>query len=314
MRDDRGDERSSGRSRRRFLQEAAGIAAVGAASVVVGPAGPVLAGAQQPPEPLTAPGDCDCSADGALPLLAAAVVDGQYVGLASTNAGPRLFSLAVDGARGVALGQALSFQLPAAFEAGSLGVARNRLVLSGGIPFVWRTHQVEDEVDPIPELGVAPAAFFLGSGSAEPIALPDTSSEVFATVGEVADTSSGTLVVMIEHSGGEPESRYAAAVDVFEEVPGGWSVRASARDLGESGPNRLVVNGDAIGVELTTSSGTQLVGAGALAAGRARPAVPAEILGDDQVVSTVRVAGSKGQSIVIGQRSARLVEEVAHVL
>jgi hypothetical protein len=311
MRDEHDDERSPGRSRRRFLQEAAGLAAAGAATVVVGPA--ILTGAQQLPEP-PAPGDCDCSADGALPLLAAAMVDGDYVGLASTSAGPRLFSLTVDDARAVSLGPALSFQMPAEFEAGSLDVARNRLVLGGGLPFLWRRYQVEDEVEPISVFGVAPAAFFLSPGFVEPIALPDTSAEVFATVGDVAETSSGTLVVMIEHSGGEPESQYAAAVDVFEEVPGGWTIRASARDLGESGPNHLIVDGDAIGVELNTSRGVEVVGSAASAQRAARSPLAADVLGDDQVMSVVPVAGAKGQSVVIGARSARLVEEVAHVL
>lgn len=313
MRDEHGDERYPSRSRRRFLQEAAGLAAMGAATVVAGPAAPILAGAQQLPEP-PAPGDCDCSADGALPLIAAAMVDGEYVALASTSAGPRLFSLTVDDTRAVSLGPALSFQVPAEFEPSSLGVARNRLVLSGGRPFLWRSYQAEDEVDPIDVFGIGPAAFFLSPGFVEAIALPDTSAEFFATVGDVAETSSGTLVVMIEHSGGEPESRYAAAVDVFEEVPGGWSIRASARDLGESGPNHLVVDGDAIGVELNTSRGMQMVGATASARPGARNALPSDILAGDQVVSMVPVAGAKGQSVAIGTRSARLVEEVAHVL
>jgi hypothetical protein len=314
MRDEHDDERCPGPSRRRFLQEAAGLAAVGAASVVVGSAAPIFAGAAQLPEPSSAPGDCDCSDDSALPLLAAAVVNGEYAALASTSAGPRLFSLTVDAARTVSLGTALPFQAPAEFEAHSLGVARNRLVLSGGIPFLWRSYQVDDQAEPIHVFGVGPAAFFLDPGFAEPIALPDMSAQVFATVGGVAETGGGNLVVMIEHSGGEPESRYAAAVDVFEEASGGWSIRASARDLGESGPNHLVVDGDAVGVELNTSRGTQVAGSGAPSSPGATNALSADILGDDQVVRLVPVAGAKGQVVVIGKRSARLVEEVAHVL
>jgi hypothetical protein len=314
MRDEQGNERCPGRSRRRFLQDAAGFAAVGAASIVVGQATPIFAGAQQPSEPSSAPGDCDCSDDSALPLLAAAVVNGEYAALASTSAGPRLFSLKVDDARTVSLGAALSFQVPLDFEATSLGVARNRLVLSGGLPFLWRSYQVDDQAEPIHVFGVGPAAFFLDPGLVEPIALPDMSAQVFATVGDVAETGSGNLVVMIEHSGNEPESRYAAAVDVFEEAPGGWSMRVSARDLGESGPNHLVVDGDAVSVELNTSRGMQVAGSGAPSSPRATNALSPDILGDDQVVSVVRVAGAKGQVVVIGQRSARLVEEVAHVL
>ena len=107
---------------------------------------------------------------------------------------------------------------------------------------------------------------------------------------------------------------YAAAVDVFEEVPGGWAIRASARDLGESGPNHLVVDGNAVGVELNTARGIQMAGAAASARPSARNALPSDILGDDQIVNLVPVAGAKGQSVAIGTRSARLVEEVAHVL
>jgi hypothetical protein len=312
MRDEHHDEQC-GRSRRQFLQEAAGFAAVGAATVVVGPGAPIFAGAQQLPE-LSAPGDCDCSADGALPLLAAATLGGTYFALASTAAGPRLFALAIDSTRSVSLGSPLSFQVPAEFEASSLGVARSRLVLSGGLSFVWRSYLVDDAVEPTHVFGVAPAAFFVTSGFVEPISLPDTSAQIFATAGAVAETSSGALVVMIEHSGGEPESRYAAAVDVFVEVPGGWSLRASARDLGESGPNRLVVDGDAVSVELNTSQGIRVLGSAAAARPSARAALAPNILGNDQIVRLVPVAGAKGQSIVIGTRSARLVEEVAHVL
>ena len=152
---------------------------------------------------------------------------------------------------------------------------------------------MDDQADPIDVFGVGPAAFFLDPALVERIALPDMSAEVFATVGEVAETSSGNLVVMIEHSGGEPESRYAAAVDVFEEVPGGWTIRASARDLGESGPNHLVVNGDAIGAELNVSGETQLVGSAASAPTAAMKALSPDIL---------------------TKRSARLVEEVANVV
>ena len=168
----------------------------------------------QLPEP-PAPGDCDCSADGALPLLAAAMVDGEYVALASTSAGPA--PVLADGgrrARRVARGGALV--RGAGGVRGELARCRARPPRAQRrVPFVWRSYQVDDQVEPISVFGVAPAAFFLSPGFVEPIALPDTSARVFATVGDVAETSSGTLVVMIEHSGGEPESRYAAAVDVL---------------------------------------------------------------------------------------------------
>ena len=112
------------------------------------------------------------------------------------------------------------------------------------------------------------------------------------------------LVLTATFSDAAP-SRYAAAVDVFEEVPGGWTIRASARDLGESGPNHLVVNGDAIGAELNVSGETQLVGSAASAPTAAMKALSPDILTGDEVVSVVRVAGAKGQSIAIGKRSAR---------
>ena len=305
MRDTREeDESCPSQSRRRFLHRAAGLAAAGAASVVARPAIPLLAGTQEPQELLVAPGDCDCSADSALPLLAAAVVNGAYVGLVSTNTGPALHSLIVDGTS-VSMGAAMAAQVPPAFQPSILGVARNRLVLGGGFPFLWRSYTVEDRTAPILDFGVGPAAFFVDSGIAEPILLPDMSGEAFAIAGGVAETSTGTLVVMIEHSGGEPESRYAAAVDVLEEVPGGWSVRASARALGESGPNHLVVDGSAISVELRTSRGTGFIGDG-ISAFTAAARSP-EVLGGDQVVSIVPVAGAPGQAIVIGTSSARLV-------
>lgn len=305
MRDTREeDESCPSQPRRLFLSRAAGLAAVGAASVVARPAIPLLAGTQGPQELLVAPGDCDCSAPSALPLLAAAVVNGAYVGLVSTNTGPALRSLIVDGTS-VSMGAAMAVQVPPGFQPSVLGVARNRLVLGGGFPFLWRSYTIEDQIAPILDFGVGPAAFFVDSGIAEAIALPDMSGEAFAIAGGVAETSVGTLVVMIEHSGGEPESRYAAAVDVFEEVPGGWSVRASARELGESGPNYLVVDGSAIGVELKTSRGAAFIGDG-ISAFTATARSP-EVLGGDPVVSIVPVAGAPGQAIVIGTSSARLV-------
>jgi hypothetical protein len=311
MHDTQQDEESCpSQSRRRFLNRAVGIAAAGAASVVARPI-PLLSGTQEPQDPLVAPGDCDCSAETGLPLIAAAMVGGTYVGLISTNTGPALHSLILDGAN-VSMGAAVPVQVPREFEPHVLGVARHRLVVAGGVPFVWRSYTVDDQTEPILDLGVGPSAFFVDSGVAEPIPLPDVSGEAFAIAGGVGETITGTLVVMIEHSGGEPESRYAAAVDVFEEVPGGWSVRASARGLGESGPNHLVVDGTAIGVELTTARGAEFIGerTSAFTASARQP----DVLGGEPVVNVVPVAGAPGQAIVIGTGSARLVEEVRHVV
>jgi hypothetical protein len=299
-------EHRRGRSRRRFLQQAAALAAAGAASAVAGPG--LLIPAAQVPDASAASGDCDCSADSALPILSAATIGGAYVALSTTSEGPRLFSLTVDDVRGVRLGTMLSYDLPAAFEANALGVVRDQLVVSGGTSIALRSIQVDDRVEPIQMFGVQPAAFFVRPAFAEPIALPDLSGEVFATASDVAETSTGNLVILIEHSGGEPESRYANAVDVFEEAPGGWVLRASGRDLGESGPNRLVVDGDSVGAAVSTSRGSTFVGVGALAA-RAMSALSSDVLGGDAIVNVVPVAGAKGQFIVIGAQSARLVEE-----
>jgi hypothetical protein len=96
---------------------------------------------------------------------------------------------------------------------------------------------------------------------------------------------------------------------VFEEISGGWLLRTSARDLGESGPNHLVVEGDSVGVQLNTSRGSAFVGSGAPVA-RGMSALSSDVLGGDQVVGVVPVAGARGQFIVIGTLSARLVEEV----
>jgi hypothetical protein len=295
-------------SRRRFLRQAAAVAAAGAASVVAGPA-LITSTAQQAADTALAPDDCDCSADSALPILSAATVGGSYVALSTTSEGPRLFSLTVDDARGVRLGAPLSYGLPAAFEASALGVVREQLVMSGGMSVPWRSIQADDELEPIEMFGVQPAAFLVHPTFAEQIALPDLSGEVFATASEVAETSSGNMVLLIEHSGGEQESHYANAVDVFEEAPGGWTLRASARDLGESGPNHLVVDGDNVGVALSTARGNAIAGAGASIAPPANT-LSADALGGDAVVNVVRVAGAKGQFIVIGAQSARLVEEV----
>ena len=302
------DEQSWGRSRRRFLRDAAALAAAGAASAVVRP-GLIAPAAQELSATTPAPGDCDCSADAALPIFSAAAIGGRYVALSTTIDGPRLFSLTLDDARGVSLGSPLSYDLPPEFEATTLGVVRDQLVMGGGTAVPWRSYQADDEPEPIQVSAVQPAAFLVHPTFAETIALPDLSQEVFATVSAVAETSIGTLVVLIEHSGGETESRYANAVDVFEEIPGGWALRASARNLGESGPNRLIVNGELAGAEVSSSRGTELLGAAEPTA-RALSTLSAGALAGDAVVNVVPIAGAKGQFIVIGAQSARLVEEV----
>lgn len=191
------DEQNWSRSRRQFLRQAAGFAAAGAASAVVGP-GVLTPAAQQLAGTSPASGDCDCSADSALPIFSAAVINGGYVALSTTSEGPRLFSLTVDNARGVRLGEMLSYGLPAEFEPTALGVVRAQLVMGGGTSVAARSYETDDRLEPIEEFGVRPAAFLVHPTFAESIALPDLSGEIFATVSEMSETSNGNLVLLIE--------------------------------------------------------------------------------------------------------------------
>jgi hypothetical protein len=353
-------------SRRTFLQTTAGFTA---ASMALG-----YGRARGQGEPA---GDCDCSAQSAVPLYAAAFLGGRYLGLAAGPSGPRVFTLALDNSRRVSLQSALKLELPAEFQPSALGVAQGRLVLAGGEPFLWDSYEVDDTLDEDlrqrlrhypPELptsgtrtvevmGVRPAAFGFdpAAPATEPLALPEMPKRVFATVAAVAETDDGGLVVLVEHSGELTESWYAAAVDVLEERHGEWTVSASTAGLGESGPNYLAVSGADFVVGLNTSQGPSLLarpgspltslaapsgavrflglvpgaeGFQAIApdgngrvrrfqlgaeaqAGRAASA-PIRLAGDD-IVGAVPVAGTKGQSILLGRRGAVLMDAPAAV-
>jgi hypothetical protein len=350
--------------RRSFLQTTAGFTA---ASVALG-----FGRAEAQGDPV---GDCDCSAQSAVPLFAAAFLNGRYLGLAASEKGPRLFALAIDGRQQVSLEAALEVDLPKDFSAASLGVAKGRLVLGGGVPFLWDSYEVDDELDDelravlkhyppdiptsgtrlVEVIGIQPAAFALDPPGAHVFPLPEMPRRLFGTVGAVAETDSGALVVLVEHSGELTESWYAAAVDVHEERHGEWAVQARAADLGESGPNYLAVVGDDFVVGLNTVSGPSLLarpgsplaqsgvpsGAGRIlgvvggtdgfrtlatdARGRVKSwaldapfgggkaSAPIRLAGDE-IVGAVPVAGTPGQNILLGRRSALLVKEDRHVL
>jgi hypothetical protein len=276
MRDDKHDGPGLGPSRRRFLQRA-GIAAAGVTALGV----PVraLTGAEKR-RPTERGGECACDPEAAVPLRAAVLLNGAYVGLAASGSGPGLFALHVDGSGSVSLGAPLALGVPASFVFASLGLAHGRLVLTGGLPFRWNSYPVDDEMTSdvaaavdldtwpadvprtgtrtIEVTGVRPAAFFVDPPYAQALDLPALPARAFGVAGAVAETRNG-LAMLIEHCDGHDESFYAAAVDVIEEQLGRWTLRPAGRDLGESGPNHLAAAGADMVVALTTSQGASFV-------------------------------------------------------
>jgi hypothetical protein len=347
MRDER-EGPGPGPSRRRFLQ-VAGLAAAGMGSLGVGPreAGAVGRMRRQVGPPVGEPeADCECGAEPALALQAAALVAGGYFGLANGPSGPRLFSLDVDAANGVTLGAAVDVNVPAGFVVGSLGVAAGRMILTGGTPFVWDAFQADDETRRIQVTGLRPVAFHVDPPDAQPLSLPEMPRRLFAIATEVDETDRGALVLMVEHSDQLTESWYADAVDVLEERARGWKVQATGRALGESGPNHLAVIGDEVVVLLKTSRGVTVVRPGRRVKAQAFPpggrvlhAFSGEggltvlaadraggsrmwseaadgwtdrgpvALDGDEVVAAVKVAGTRGHSVLLGRVAARLVDE-----
>lgn len=357
---DEHDEPGRGASRRLFLQTA-GLAAAGL-TLIQRPAWAALRGQD-------AHDDCGCDAVAALPLLAAAWYQGAYVGLASTGRGLGLFALDVDAGQRVTLGAQLDVAVPEGFIFGSLGVSRGRLVLTGGLPFVWDSYDVDDEMDGavkdamedfpphvptsgrrrIDVPGVRPAAYVLELPYARSLALPELPRRVFGVATSVAETRSGALSLLVEHSGELTESWYGAAVDVLAERRGGWTIHAAGRDLGESGPNYLAADGAGLVVALRSAGGTSFVWPER--AGTPRVAVPADsgrVLGvvsgatgaafvtaergvarwwsvsggalapraplslaGDEIVGAVGVAGAPGQSVLLGRAAAVIVEEAS---
>jgi hypothetical protein len=355
------------------LQGATGAAAATVTALVT------TDGAQgQPVKPGAAPRvgldptvDC-CAKESALALIAAALYQGTYVGLASSPTGPGLYTLDIEaGTRRVSLGSPLKLQLPQGFVFSALGVARGRLALTGGVPFVLQTIEVDDEMSPdvratmdfipaglptsgrrrIDIAGVKPEVLFVDPPSLDSLTLPAAPPRSFAVATSVAETASGALIVVIEHSDGVNESYYASAVDIVEQSPEGqWTTRTVAKALGESGPNHLAVNGDAMLMAFNTSEGTKLISPnGALASiaedppllSRVLALVPSDTgfavltadgaggvkrlsgsrsssawsdlgtvgLRDDVVVGSVQVAGAPGQTILLGRKAARLIDD-----
>ena len=366
MRDDKRKGLDLGPSRRRFLQQA-GLAAAGVTALAV-PGKTQTAAEKRRIAPAGPGGDCACDPEAALPLRAAVLLNGGYLGLAASDSGPRLFPLHVEGTGRVTLGSPLDLSIPEDFVIGSLGLAHGRLVLTGGLPFRWDSYEVDDEmtsdvrdaidletfpadvprsgIRTIEVIGTRPAAYILDPPYAEALVMPAMPERAFGVAGSVVETRDG-LALLIEHCNGRNESFYASAVDVIEEQYGGWSVRPAGRDLGESGPNYLAAAGADIVVALTTSQGVSLVwparslaqpapegvsrvlgvlpGDGSLAvigtdgSGVARTwsltgdarwtASEALRLDGDEVVLAVPVAGARGQAILVGRRTARLVDD-----
>jgi hypothetical protein len=346
MTDERDDEARPGPTRRRFLRDAAGLAALGVSSLVVGRGASLQALQESESDDPT--GVCEDCGEAALPLLAAAFFHGGYHALAPTSEGPGLFLLDVDGAGGVSLGAPIALELPEGFWFGSLGVSRGALVLTGGLPFLWDQFQMTDE-EGAPQTvdveGLRPAAFQLDPPVARPMALPPQPKRRHAMATKLAETSSGAMALLIEHCGRFDEARYASAVDVLEERGGLWSLRATADDLGESRGNHLAAQGEDVLVVLNAQDGVRVLGTGASARLQGARA-PGRVLGlisgeagiaaisqeeggarlrsvadgtwtdrgalplqEDRVVRAVTVGGTKGQSILLGLRSAVLVDE-----
>jgi hypothetical protein len=312
-----------------------------------------------------------CAKDSALGLIGAAFYQGAYVGLVSSKTGPELVTLNIDSSlQRVSLGSPLKLNLPEGFVFSSLGLARGRLALAGGVPFILESFEVDDEMsaevraamDFVPAglpmggrrridvTGVKPAVLFVDASSVEPLTLPETAKHSYAVATSVVETASGRLLVLIEHSDGVNESYYASAADLIEQtLEGQWTSRSIAKSLGESGPNHLAVNGDAMLMAFNTTEGAKLVspegaltsiaaeapdmnrvlalipsdsgfsvltantagGVNRLSAGRAASAwsdAGAVGLREDIVVGTVPIAGAPGQTILLGRKFARLID------
>lgn len=243
-----------------------------------------------------------CAKESSLGLIGAAFYQGAYVGLASTPTGPGLFTLNIDSSlQRVSLGSLVKLNLPEGFVFSSLGLARGRLALAGGVPFILESFEVDDEMsaevraamDFVPPglptsgrrridvPGVKPVVLFVDAPSVEALVLPEIEKHSYAVATSVAETASGRLLVVIEHSDGVNESYYASAADIFEQtLEGSWSSRSVAKSLGESGPNHLAVNGDAMLMAFNTAEGAKLVSPnGALASIAEEAPVVQRVLG-----------------------------------
>ncbi len=264
-------------SRRWFIQGA--VAAVGAVGLTFG---------QDKSSPVSekpvindgfATGNCDCTNEAALPLMAAAKVGVEYFGLAGTESGPFLYSLAVAKDNGVSLGSPLKLDMPTGFIFGSLGVARGGLIVTGGLPFVLDRMEVDYELtedvraamdndvpagiptsgrQTVEMMGVEPAVFTINGSTLTRMPLPNMPKRSFAVATASAETGSG-VALLIEHSDGVNESSYASAIDLIHERGGSWSTLGLGKDLGESGPNFLVASGEDLIAGINTENGSFLV-------------------------------------------------------
>ncbi len=355
-------DETGGGARRRFLQ-LAGLAAAGL-SVTGRPLWAASRGA-------SAADDCACGTTPALPLYAVALHQGAYFALASTGRGLALHTLEVDASQRVTLGRALDVAVPGGFVPSSLGVADGRLVLTGGLPFVWDSLEVDDELDGavkdamedfpphvplqgrrrIDVAGLRPAWFEIDGSQATPLALPELPRRVFGVLGGVTEMADGAVAVLHEHCGALRESWYASSVDVLVRRGRAWQVLGAGEGLGESGPNLLAPAGDDVIVGLRGQAETAFVLArGARSARVDAAALSGRVLGltagvsgpallvaeggaargfaledgawraraelrlpDDEIVGALPVAGARGQSVLLGSRSAALVEETSVV-
>ncbi len=369
MREKRRDLSGIGMSRRCFLHSA--VVAVGVAGIAFGQ-DPINGLGDKPFIP-DGTGTCDCVTDAAVPLTAVAMLGGKYYGFAGTSTGPRVYSLSVDRGREVKLDSPIKLGLPEGFVFGSLGVARGGLVVTGGLPFVVETIEVDYELtedvrqamdNSIPEgipttgrkqvdiMGVEPVVFMVGRGIAERVQLPEMPKRSFAVATAITESRNGGMAVMIEHSDGMNESFYASAIDVIEEAGRDWNIFSTARELGESGPNYLAADESGLIAGINSAEGSLLVrpsdglarpgattaserilalvpgygGVTALtgdntgkrfwssvdSAGRLAWGVEATITKDD-IVGAAAVSGTKGQVVMLGRRSALLVENIPYV-
>ncbi len=271
MHDER-DRHERPASRRRFLQAAGALTAGLSMAARTGWAERLGGAAAEG-------GDaCGCDAQPALPLYSVALHQGAYVALAARERGLGLFALDVDSSQRVSLGAPLEASWPEGFQPAALGVAGGRLLLGGGLPFVWDRWEVDDEADGavvaamddwpahvaktgrrvIEAPGLRPAAFVLDLPYARPLALPELPRRLFGVIGGVTETRDAALVLLHEHSGERREGWYASAVDALVRRDGAWSIQAAGRELGESGPNRLAADGDRPVVALRTAGGVSL--------------------------------------------------------
>jgi len=267
-------------SRRWFIQGA--VAAVGAVGITFGQDKTRLASEKPVINDGFTTANCDCTNEAALPLMAAAKVGVEYFGLAGTESGPLLYSLAVAKDNSVSLGSPLKLNMPADFIFGSLGVARGGLIVTGGLPFVLDRMEVDYELtedvraamdNDVPAgiptsgrqtveiMGVEPAVFTVNGSSLTRMPLPNMPRRSFAVATASAETGGG-VALLIEHSDGVNESSYASAIDLIQERGGRWSTMDFGKNLGESGPNFLAARGEELIAGINTAESSFLINSG----------------------------------------------------